>query len=39
MHRDPKSANILTDLGLPSWDSLEQEEVEFMIDLMGALTS
>lgn len=39
MHHDPKGVNILADLGLPSWDSLDQEEVEFMIDLMGALTS
>ncbi len=37
MDREPKTARILEQLRLPGWESVEAEEVEFMIDLMETL--
>lgn len=37
MKSDPKGSSVLDSLGLPSWNIQEQEETEFMIDLMDTL--
>lgn len=38
MSTDEKGLVALDDVGIERWDPVEQEEVEFMIDLMAALT-
>ncbi len=38
MERDSKGRAILSSLGLPGWEAVDEEEVEFMIDLMDTLT-
>lgn len=38
MDADPKGRDILANLGLAGWDVLEEEDTEFMIDLMDTLT-
>ena len=37
MHENEKGQGVLDSLGIKSWQHLEQEEVEFMIDLMSTL--
>ena len=37
MNSDDKAMNILTDLGLKSWDIMSDEDTAFMIDLMDTL--
>ncbi len=37
MPADPKGRGVLESLGLPSWEKVDEEDVEFMIDLMDAL--
>ena len=37
MADDPKGAGVLESLGLPGWEALSEEDVEFMIDLMDTL--
>lgn len=39
MAKDPKGASVLTDLGFAGWEMVDEEEVEFMIDLMDTLAS
>jgi len=39
MADDPKGKAALDDVGIDKWDPVEQEDVEFMIDLMVALTA
>ena len=39
MDSDDKGKGVLTSLALPGWQSVEQEETEFMIDLMDTLES
>ncbi|MDO8363902.1 MAG: phosphate/phosphite/phosphonate ABC transporter substrate-binding protein [Actinomycetota bacterium] len=39
MVNDPKGRAALDDVGIQAWDPMDQEEVEFMIDLMVALTA
>lgn len=38
MNDDDKGRSILAEIGIPAWDPVEDEEVEFMIDLMDTLT-
>lgn len=38
MADDPKGAAAMDDVAVPGWAAVDQEEVEFMIDLMVALT-
>jgi phosphonate transport system substrate-binding protein len=38
MESDPKGRDILASLGIAAWDPLEEEDTEFMIDLMDTLT-
>ena len=38
MAAEPKGAMALQDVNIQGWEALDQEEVEFMIDLMVALT-
>ncbi|MBI4932658.1 MAG: phosphate/phosphite/phosphonate ABC transporter substrate-binding protein [Actinobacteria bacterium] len=38
MDAEDKGRAALDDVGIERWDAVEQEEVEFMIDLMAALT-
>lgn len=38
MESDPKGRDILASLGIAAWDRLEEEDTEFMIDLMDTLT-
>jgi len=37
MHKDEKGQGVLDSLGIKSWEHLEHEDVEFMIDLMSTL--
>lgn len=37
MGNDEKGKNVLKSLGFDAWDKIEDEEMEFMIDLMDAL--
>ncbi len=37
MNADEKGKGVLESLGIKSWTALDQEDVEFMIDLMSAL--
>jgi len=37
MEGDPKGQAVLESLGLPGWEAVDQEQVEFMIDLMDTL--
>ena len=37
MAHDPKGSGVLEALGFSDWEVLEQEEMEFLIDLMSAL--
>jgi phosphonate transport system substrate-binding protein len=37
MKQDPKGSGVLQSLGFDGWDVLQDEEMEFMIDLMDAL--
>jgi len=37
MEGDPKGQMLLESLGLPGWEPVDQEQVEFMIDLMDTL--
>lgn len=37
MPQDPKSASVLGELGFMAWEPMEQEDTEFMIDLMDTL--
>ncbi len=37
MDKDEKGQGVLESLGIKSWEALEQEDVEFMIDLMSTL--
>ncbi len=37
MPDDPKGPGVLKSLGLTGWEALEEEDVEFMIDLMDTL--
>jgi phosphonate transport system substrate-binding protein len=39
MAADPRGKAALDDVGIDRWDAVEQEDVEFMIDLMVALTA
>jgi phosphonate transport system substrate-binding protein len=39
MSGDPKGKMALDDVGISRWETVEQEDVEFMIDLMVALTA
>jgi len=39
MDTDPKGQMALDDVGIKKWEPVEQEDVEFMIDLMVALTA
>ena len=39
MSNDSKGKGVLTSLALPNWEAVEQEEMEFMIDLMDTLES
>lgn len=39
MADDPRGKAALDDVGIDKWDPVEQEDVEFMIDLMVALTA
>lgn len=39
MADDPRGKAALDDVGIAKWDPVEQEDVEFMIDLMVALTA
>ncbi len=38
MGDDPKTAGILKGLGVSRWEAVDEEEVEFMIDLMDTLS-
>jgi phosphonate transport system substrate-binding protein len=38
MARDAKGAGVLHTLGFSAWESMDDEEMEFMIDLMDTLT-
>ncbi|MES9814531.1 MAG: phosphate/phosphite/phosphonate ABC transporter substrate-binding protein [Candidatus Thiodiazotropha sp.] len=38
MSEDPKGSGVLQSLGFDSWVKVEEEEMEFMIDLMDTLT-
>lgn len=38
MNEDDKGRGLLDDIGIPGWDPVSDEEVEFMIDLMDTLT-
>ena len=38
MEQDPKGAGVLQALGFTGWDPVDDEEMEFMIDLMDTLT-
>lgn len=37
LHESPKGASVLESLGFKSWQTLEQEDTEFMIDLIDTL--
>lgn len=39
MDKDPKGRMALEDVGIAAWEGIDQEDVEFMIDLMVALTA
>ncbi len=39
MSNDAKSKGVLDSLGLQGWETQEQEDTEFMIDLMDTLVS
>jgi phosphonate transport system substrate-binding protein len=39
MHEDSKGREVLDSLGFARWELMEQEDVEFMIDLMDTLQS
>ncbi|MBL0125665.1 MAG: PhnD/SsuA/transferrin family substrate-binding protein [Betaproteobacteria bacterium] len=39
MAAEPKGVNVLADLGFAGWELVDEEEVEFMIDLMDTLAS
>jgi phosphonate transport system substrate-binding protein len=39
MHNDEKGIGVLTSLGFNSWRKIEDEEMEFMIDLMDTLNT
>ena len=39
MHQTEKEGAMLTALGVSRWQALEQEDVEFMIDILSTLTS
>ena len=39
MGHDEKGLGVLTSLGFESWEKVEQEEMEFMIDLMDTLAA
>jgi len=39
MHRDAKGNGVLTSLGFKAWQKIEDEEMEFMIDLMDTLNT
>ena len=38
MHRDEKGIGVLNSLGFSRWQRIEDEEMEFMIDLMDTLS-
>ena len=37
MNKNPQGREVLQSLGLDSWQTIEKEEVEFMIDLVSTL--
>lgn len=37
MHEEPSGARIVAELGMPSWETMDPEDTEFMIDLMDTL--
>ncbi len=37
MKNDPKGSNVLSSMGFSGWEAQDQEDTEFMIDLMDAL--
>lgn len=39
MHNDEKGKGVLTSLGFNAWQKIEDEEMEFMIDLMDTLNT
>ncbi len=39
MGDDENGQKILSDIGIPGWEKVEEEDVEFMIDLMSTLVS
>ncbi len=39
MGGDPKGQGVLAGLGIESWEAVDHEEAEFMIDLMDTLAS
>jgi phosphonate transport system substrate-binding protein len=37
MEEDPKGREVLKSMGLDGWDFMEEEQTEFMIDLIDTL--